>query len=321
LNNPTEKLKPPQHLKTLLYAPEIGSSGTQHFQGYIELATPQALSFLKAWLPGAHFEPRRGTQWEAAIYCLKNFTICETDTSSQENSSDSIDSSTSISFGRPQPDIEVCGVTTPIILGFEGSWQDYLESIKPKKQKESVSERLKTVKAMLDAGQTDVNIATADFELWVKYHKSFSAYKALIAPKRNHDMELVILVGPTGCGKSRYCLERYPDAYWKQRSQWWDGYERHDTVVIDEYYGWLPYDLLLRVADRYPMQVEVKGGQVNFTAKTICITSNIPPKMWYKNITNLGALYRRVTKWIVFNSDFTYVESDNYPTSLESYQF
>lgn len=224
-------------------------------------------------------------------------------------------------FGSQAPDIEVCGVTTPIICGFEGSWQEYLESIKPKGKKETVQERLSTVKEMLDEGKQDVDIASTDFELWVKYHKSFSAYKALIASKRNHEMEFVVLVGPTGCGKSRYCLEKYPDAYWKQRSQWWDGYERHEAVVIDEYYGWLPYDLLLRVADRYPMQVEVKGGQVNFTAKTICITSNIPPKMWYKNISNLGALYRRVTKWIVFNADFTFVESDHYPTSLETYQF
>lgn len=93
-------------------------------------------------------------------------------------------------------------------------------------------------------------------------------------------------------------MENYPDAYWKQRSQWWDGYMNHEVVVIDEFYGWLPYDTLLRLCDRYPLMVETKGGQVNFCAKTIVITTNGVPNTWYKNVY-FPAFARRVTKWHV----------------------
>lgn len=93
-----------------------------------------------------------------------------------------------------------------------------------------------------------------------------------------------------------------PDTqYWKQRSQWWDGYEGQPVVVLDDYYAWLPWDTLLRICDRYPLLVETKGGQANFVPKTVIITSNTMPHMWYKeHAPNWKALERRVTKWIYF---------------------
>lgn len=93
-------------------------------------------------------------------------------------------------------------------------------------------------------------------------------------------------------------MESYPDAYWKQRSNWWDGYANHEHVVIDEFYGWLPFDLLLRLCDRYPLLVETKGGQVQFSANTIVITTNKRPTEWYTNMYT-PALIRRVDHWII----------------------
>lgn len=322
MNNPSETLSPPNTTMAtlLIYAPEIGSSGTPHFQGYIELEKSQRLSWLKKWLPSAHFEPRRGTRLQAVTYCLKNFIECQAPEQHSENSCDSFTTSNSKSNGNQPQTIEVCGLTQPIIYGYVGSWQEYLESITPKK-KESQRDRLEKQKELIKQGATDIELADNDFDLWVRYHKSFKAYRAVIGTQRSHEMTFVILVGPTGCGKSKYCLENYPNAYWKQRSNWWDGYENHETVIIDEFYGWLPYDLLLRITDRYPMQVEIKGGQANFTAKTICITSNLPPKAWYKNISNLAALYRRVTRWIIHLHDGTIVDQNEYPVQLETYSY
>jgi len=75
---------------------------------------------------------------------------------------------------------------------------------------------------------------------------------------------------------------------------WWDGYEGQHTVVIDEFYSWLRYDFFLRLTDRYPLQVETKGGSVHFVSHRIVFTSNTPPSEWYPNITDRGPINRRI---------------------------
>jgi hypothetical protein len=62
---------------------------------------------------------------------------------------------------------------------------------------------------------------------------------------------VIVLYGKTNLGKSYYVRKHAPDAYWKQRSVWWDGYEDHKDVVLDDFYGWIPFDNMLRLCDRY----------------------------------------------------------------------
>lgn len=73
---------------------------------------------------------------------------------------------------------------------------------------------------------------------------------------------------------------------------------------MDDFYGWLPFDQILRICDKYPLMVETKGSQTNFVAKTVCITSNTLPATWYKNVPNFTAFVRRVDKWMIFDKSF-----------------
>lgn len=59
---------------------EIGSKGTPHLQGYLELSAPRKFSTIVNKIPdlkGAHFEARRGTREEAREYCRKEETNVE----------------------------------------------------------------------------------------------------------------------------------------------------------------------------------------------------------------------------------------------------
>lgn len=154
------------------------------------------------------------------------------------------------------------------------------------------------MKEKIDAGWDEIQIADEDFDTWAKHYRALERYKRLKTKPRNSINEVIVIQGPTGTGKSKYCLQQYPNAYWKQRSQWWDGYSGHETIILDEFYGWLPFDLLLRICDRYPLLVESKGGQLQFIATRIIITSNQIPSLWYKNVY-FPAFIRRVSKWII----------------------
>lgn len=155
------------------------------------------------------------------------------------------------------------------------------------------------MKNLIDEGKSDIDLVDIDFSIFISCYRGLNYYRLLKSKPRNHDTKVLVLQGPTGTGKSKYCIDNYPEAYWKQRSNWWDGYQDHKIVIIDEFYGWLPFDLLLRLCDRYPMHVETKGGNVNFTADTIIITSNQVPDRWYKNVY-FQSFIRRVSEWHIF---------------------
>ena len=158
--------------------------------------------------------------------------------------------------------------------------------------------RLSAIQSKLSEGNSDVieEIADNEFDLWVRYYRAFEKYLLMKTPARTWKTNVHVLQGPTGTGKSKWAMDNFPSAYWKQRSNWWDGYTGHESVVLDEFYGWLPFDLLLRLCDRYPLMVETKGGQTQFAAKTIVITTNMLPCNWYKSCY-FPSFARRVDQW------------------------
>jgi len=64
--------------KYMILGFEIGSSGTEHIQGYIEFEEKISFSTLKKAIPTAHLEKRRGSSLEASEYCKKDGCFIET---------------------------------------------------------------------------------------------------------------------------------------------------------------------------------------------------------------------------------------------------
>ncbi|UPW40758.1 replication associated protein [Sigmofec virus UA08Rod_19468] len=108
--------------------------------------------------------------------------------------------------------------------------------------------------------------------------------------------EVWVLYGPSGTGKSRFVASTWPDAFWKiPGEKWWDGYDGHETVVLDDFKdGDLRLTDLQRLLDRYPLWVEVKGGAVPMLAKRYVITSNSHPDTWYSRSDVHKTIMRRV---------------------------
>lgn len=119
---------------------------------------------------------------------------------------------------------------------------------------------------------------------YLRFGRMFDRVRSLYAEPRNYPPKLIVFWGPTRTGKSRRAYEENPGAYFKMKNStadWWDGYSGQETVIINDFYGWIQHCELLRLCDRYPHQVKIHGGFVNFSAKKIVFTSNKHPKDWY----------------------------------------
>lgn len=164
---------------------------------------------------------------------------------------------------------------------------------------------LAAIKARLDEGATEKEIADEHFEAWVRYNKAFNRYKSLGQPRRDFKTELHILWGAPGTGKTMYIYDNherdeiYPLPRPNGGSVWFDGLTTQKVIIIDDFYGWIPIHLLLILADRYPAQVATKGGHTQFLCTHLYITSNKPPEEWYRwdelGQDLWGAFKRRIT--------------------------
>lgn len=93
-------------------------------------------------------------------------------------------------------------------------------------------------------------------------------------PPKDRDVRVLYIYGTSGCGKTRSIHAAFPDAYWKPNGEWWDGYDNQEVVVLDDFYGDIQHAQLLRVLDRYPLRVPVKGGFTPANWTTVIISSN-----------------------------------------------
>lgn len=119
-------------------------------------------------------------------------------------------------------------------------------------------------------------------------------------PRRSWKTEIYWFHGATGTGKSRRAYELYPDAYTAMDTgQWWEGYDGDEVVIIDDMRrDFLKFHQLLKLFDRYPYRVEVKGGSRQFLAKTIVVTSCYSPSDMFdtRQEEDIQQLLRRITE-------------------------
>ena len=133
----------------------------------------------------------------------------------------------------------------------------------------------------------------------LRYPRGIDNCRSYFMAFRNWKPIVDVYYGEPGTGKTRTAAEDSPLAYWvgppHNENVWFDGYNGHEDVIIDDFYGWMKWSLLLQLLDRYPLRVQTKGGTTSFLAKHIVMTSNSHPRDWYTNkFCNYGALRRRI---------------------------
>jgi len=152
------------------------------------------------------------------------------------------------------------------------------------------------------AGKSNFEIAVESPEPYAKYAKHVNNLRsALNVPLRRDQVEVIVLYGTTGIGKTWSAFAHWPALYRTSYTgsdiKWWDGYDGEDTILLDEFEGQIPIVKLLQICDPYPLRLEIKGGWTAARWTRVIITSNIPPTSWYAfaNPSQDAALQRRIT--------------------------
>ncbi len=264
------------------YQPELApNTGTRHLQGFLCFTTPRTLRGAKQTVFGTehmrsvHLESAKGTKHQCKAYCSK------------EESRDA-----GAGFGYTEL----------------GSFEDV-----PEQRGQGARNDIHgAAKAIADGA--DLRTIAQDYpDSFVKFHRGFSALQsALHARPRVREPGGVYepprvfwFHGSTGTGKSHTVYETVGDGdiYVKPPgNSWFDGYCGQSTILLDDYRSsWFPFSYLLRLLDRYPLQVEIKGGYVQFRASVIYITCPKSPDVLYADLEvrsegSLAQLLRRITE-------------------------
>jgi len=149
----------------------------EHFQCYLELDSCVRFTTLMNECDGLDnpgfttFLPRRGTQTHAIAYCTKP---------------------------DPWKGYDAFRDDTSRV---EGPW--FFGTPKAQGQRSDLLE----IQRDLKAGLSLKRLAEAHFPEWVRFGKSFKEYKRIISPARDFKTIVILIVGPSGVGKSRFAAQ------------------------------------------------------------------------------------------------------------------
>jgi len=171
-----------------------------------------------------------------------------------------------------------------------------LEAMVPGKRRDldEVADMILNKKAKLE------EVVRAHPTAYIKYGRGIEKLMIISMEPRSEPCRIVVIVGQTGCGKSHWISQNYPNAYYKNNGdEWWCGYSGQTEAVIEEVeYNRVPaLSTILKVADKFPVLLSTKGGHVQCKIQRLFITSNTWPENWWPN-RDLSAFYRRVEKFL-----------------------
>lgn len=137
----------------------------------------------------------------------------------------------------------------------------------------------------------------------LKFKKEAKQYYKDLVNEQTVPKIVKVYYGEPGSGKTSRVFKKYDidDIYVislgdgsNSNTLWFDDYQGEPILLLDDFYGNIKYNFLLRMLDIYPLRVQCKGSYTHVNFRRIYITSNVRPSEWYRK--DISALKRRITK-------------------------
>lgn len=272
--NDFDKIWNEDKMRYLIVGMEISSDGYKHWQIYIQLFKQYRMKGIKTLFNDntAHCEVQKGTNSEARDYCWKG---------QYEKSG----------TRSPQPSAIIREFGT-FTIG------------------QGARTELDDIKKDIDDGLGHYTIVQDQkkFNSYARYHSWFYKYKQMVDDDRHNIIRVPVKVnvihGECATGKTTSILnkEGVKNCYILKNpngdNKNWNGYNDQKILIIDDFYGWLPLNEMLRILDNKPYRVRKLGDYTWAKWNTIYITANSSPLEWYdiENEEVMEAFYSRLSK-------------------------
>lgn len=133
-----------------------------------------------------------------------------------------------------------------------------------------------------------IKVARTNPMLFARHQKAIEFFEREFAETPRPQPVVLWCCGGSGSGKSRFArsITSPHVQYWAGlNGKWFDGYNQEKSVVVFDDIGFdLNPKAILRLLDRYPVRVEVKGATRPFTPHLIVITNIDGPQQWWDNL-------------------------------------
>jgi len=261
-------------------------TGTPHLQGAVILHNQLRHSSLKTFLGSrVHFQRMDGTPTDSERYCSKE---------------------------DPNPFVKGT-------LPQQGKRNDLHAAV----------EKVKNGFSLRDlAADADMGSAVAV----VKFSKGLTILRSALATPRSSPPSVFWLYGSTGTGKTRTAYEAaksyssHEKDVWISSGtlRWFDGYDAQPVAIFDDFRAKdVSFNFMLRLLDRYPVQVEFKGGFANWNPRIIFVTAPRSPTQLYsllkeRSPEDLRQLERRITASYDFDDDITWASWEAIAADISS---
>lgn len=276
-------------LEYMCFCLEEGENKTPHWQGFSQFTNAVSLTRLNKVMKGAHLEQRRGSPQQAVDYIKRTGPIHSTKGG---------------------------------LLG--GPWE--YGKLNERDQQGARTDIAACLELHLEHGggaHADLLCAERYGSTWIRYANAIQARSRLIISHRAQQglpepKEVLWYHGPTGTGKTRRVYELEGVAVdvvtlsGDRQAPFFNGVFGHEAMLLDDLRPeQASFAFFLRLFDRYPMMLNVKGSCAHLQAKRIYVTSHFSPEEFAAMCGGVAEDPRQLTRRITQVVDFKNAEADS----------
>lgn len=261
----------------LCYGKEIGESGTPHLQGVMFFSKPLDFNTIKTWIPALHLEKM---QARGKKQVLRAINYCKKGDQSHQEWKD---------LGTMGPNFgKNAQVFESGTFSYEGKRNDIWGAVAELETRASRGDDF--YKIMRKSDHVDV---------FIRFPRGMMMYfNALRSRPRSCKPIVYWFYGGTGLGKTAtaVAMSKSKYGYWisGESAKWFQRYCGQELAIFDDIRkDFAKFRVWLRLLDRYPYEVENKGGSFGWNSSRIVITAPTDPREFWRRRTLEGAVFDR----------------------------